>query len=903
MSDLTLVLGPHWARFSKKITVGTSDDYDFAAADQLPKLLEFEEASIDGIQDLFGILSELRQQRNVCVVRGALLPGQEQPCRRLLIPRTEDGVDCPATMQDMPRRWLMVDFDSVNEPDGERHPFCMDPAHAAAYLRSSLPVEFREAACVWRASGSAGFKPGIRLHLWFLLDRALLGDECKAWLSHGLLPVDRTVYGAVQPHYTADPLLGDGVIDPMVERIGLLPGAELVAVPATIPEDKVKSAKAPKTSARGVVDARSADGRPLDPFVRAGLSKWDAEHPWDGGEPDLSERFQCPACGSSDGCAMLPDGKLFCHGGKHPHEAPDIGHAANNGYVMHRFEAFERVQWKDVPRRLQELGYMPGLPTTSKPKLTAAEAEDVDAAADAMGAVVEGRTDGDVDVSKIKRAKKDLKSLIEDIRIDPDRTEELVFEFARRYVPRAYTIAGVREALIRGDGKTAGPRAQLYDAKIEQAIERGLERGAAADLPDVVHALSVDAYGKPERCLANIVKLLTLPEFTDVLAFDVRARRVVVTDAPPWFAEGTKSTYPYPFDTDDATALTAYLADMHKYPWSDIRQVLQAATFSAQGREIDPVLDYLEALPPFDGDLDDARTVAGCWLTEFAGAPDDEYTRAVAMRWLISAVARTYEPGCKVREVLTLLGPQNIGKSLILQTICGKRWFKDDLNLDRAPQQALLGKFIVELSEIDRIVATDRHGTIKAFLSTEVDDYLPPYGHLPVSVPRRSVFAATGNPLQIFRDPTGNTRFNVVVLERDVDVAGVHDARDELWAAARMLYKAGEPWYLQTDEKREAMARQAVHRELDDVEVLLGDLVETPVRNPLPGFESRQYSAPNEGARTLMWVTTVQLMHFLQTHGQARNINRRIVDAMKTLGWSKVRHADGSRLGGAGWRR
>jgi hypothetical protein len=39
----------------------------------------------------------------------------------------------------------------------------------------------------------------------------------------------------------------------------------------------------------------------------------------------------------------------------------------------------------------------------------------------------------------------------------------------------------------------------------------------------------------------------------------------------------------------------------------------------------------------------------GCWLSNYLGVPDSEYSRAIGLRWLISAVARIFNSGAKSR--------------------------------------------------------------------------------------------------------------------------------------------------------------------------------------------------------------------------------------------------------------
>ena len=97
------------------------------------------------------------------------------------------------------------------------------------------------------------------------------------------------------------------------------------------------------------------------------------------------------------------------------------------------------------------------------------------------------------------------------------------------------------------------------------------------------------------------------------------------------------------------------------------------------------------------------------------------------MRWLISAVARVFQPGCKADHCLILEGAQGAGKSTAAATIAlDDAWFSDelaDLGTKDAAQD-LRGKWIVELGELSALNrgAVER---VKAFMSRRVDHYRP----------------------------------------------------------------------------------------------------------------------------------------------------------------------------------
>ena len=108
----------------------------------------------------------------------------------------------------------MIDIDSLDW-DGDIH----DQKAMLSYAHQQLPIEFQSFDCWYHFSSSMRIKPGIRVHLWFWLDRACSDDEMKAWLSG--YPVDPHLFNPIQIHLTANPRFIDGATDPYPNRSGL----------------------------------------------------------------------------------------------------------------------------------------------------------------------------------------------------------------------------------------------------------------------------------------------------------------------------------------------------------------------------------------------------------------------------------------------------------------------------------------------------------------------------------------------------------------------------------------------------------------------------------------------------------------------------------------------------------
>lgn len=77
-------------------------------------------------------------------------------------------------------------------------------------------------------------------------------------------------------------------------------------------------------------------------------------------------------------------------------------------------------------------------------------------------------------------------------------------------------------------------------------------------------------------------------------------------------------------------------------------------------RSFNPVQDFITQ-ETWDGQPRIATT-----LIDYLGAEDNPLVREQTKLWFVAAVARVFCPGCKFDNVLTLPGPQGIGKSTFL---------------------------------------------------------------------------------------------------------------------------------------------------------------------------------------------------------------------------------------------
>jgi predicted P-loop ATPase len=315
----------------------------------------------------------------------------------------------------------------------------------------------------------------------------------------------------------------------------------------------------------------------------------------------------------------------------------------------------------------------------------------------------------------------------------------------------------------------------------------------------------------PRACGANALQALRgHPIFRGVFAYNEFSHRIMIMAPPPWRGP------PTPREINDADPILCSEWLQRAGIMVSDEQASKAMVAVARERGFHPVRQYL------DGLVWDGVARLDTWLIDHLGAADDAYTRAVAAKTLIAAVARIQKPGCQVDTILTLEGPQGMRKSTAIETLCGKAWFMDRLP-DITTKEALetmQGRWIVEQAEL----ATYRRGgdvdSFKAFVTTRTDRFRPSYGRYPADHDRQCIFVASVNPggTGYLKDDTGNRRFWPVKCAvgwapgQQVDSTAFAAVRDQLWAEAVVRYRAGEKWWLDTRALEEAQAEQADDR-------------------------------------------------------------------------------------------
>ena len=230
------------------------------------------------------------------------------------------------------------------------------------------------------------------------------------------------------------------------------------------------------------------------------------------------------------------------------------------------------------------------------------------------------------------------------------------------------------------------------------------------------------------------------------------------------------------------------------YEFAASTHAMRALLTVSNREQYNPVRDYLEALT-WDGvpRIDE-------WLSTYYAceAGLDPLLTRKGVCFLVSAVKRAYEPGCKVDAMLTIRGLQGGGKSTGILALAGREYFSDTdiaLGHHQDKYQALDGVWIYEIAEGASLNKSEAR-TIKSFTTSACDAYRGSYGRSKKKRPRQVVFVITTNDQEFLRDTTGNRRYHVVESGGAIDVEGIARDRDQIWAEAVARYREGyQHWF------------------------------------------------------------------------------------------------------------
>lgn len=308
------------------------------------------------------------------------------------------------------------------------------------------------------------------------------------------------------------------------------------------------------------------------------------------------------------------------------------------------------------------------------------------------------------------------------------------------------------------------------------------------------------------------------------LVRDVRTGKVGWLAPPPGRrptsqdGETAKRVGYYPRNGEDLALVRDYVSSTYAgcLVTADVAKlILDRAVASA--RPHDEFAEYLDALPKWDG-----VPRLGRW---HAGVVDDPDDMLAMRRFVISLVARTRQPGCKVGWIPVLVGAQDTLKTTTLEWLVGDRCYQMQ-NLDEPHLMEKLVRYPLVIWDEFHLSQSDRDPYVnraKALITGSSDMWHENYSTSESEAARMWVMAATTNTFDIPSSMEGTRRFMPVRIASDggprngdgSPVWRTGALREQVLAEAVAAFEAGEPFTLSDPAGRGAQ-RRALSRVRED---------------------------------------------------------------------------------------
>ena len=223
------------------------------------------------------------------------------------------------------------------------------------------------------------------------------------------------------------------------------------------------------------------------------------------------------------------------------------------------------------------------------------------------------------------------------------------------------TAPHLRDLLAESDGEPLDENAAIPNGHMPS------EHGRTMSVTEAWRQHLCTKEAKINGCMQSVTKPIAAnvttilrhhPSWSGVVAYDEFSQRTVALKPAPW-VDPPEVNKPW---------ITAH--DVLTADWLQRHGILvtpdvagNAIEVVARERSFHPVRNYLNGLT-WDG-----RHRLDRWVVGYLGVALTPYAEAVGSKWLISAVARVMQPGCKADCCLILEGPQNLGKSTAATSI------------------------------------------------------------------------------------------------------------------------------------------------------------------------------------------------------------------------------------------
>lgn len=308
-------------------------------------------------------------------------------------------------------------------------------------------------------------------------------------------------------------------------------------------------------------------------------------------------------------------------------------------------------------------------------------------------------------------------------------------------------------------------------------------------------------------------------------------------------------TFTQPVDLHDGLEAQIEMAlEMVEMQATTHKKVKQAIGQAARRRAYDPVRDYLQALPKWDG-KDRLSTL----FVRYLGAPDTKIIHRVSVMFGVGAIVLALNPGAQFDLAYDFVGDQGVGKTSLLQKYFNSykatngdptwtrgdfNWYIQDLHsfTDKDSIIAMIGHLVVN---DDEMVMSHRMSvdTLKSAATMRKTTVRIPYAEDPDTYGRSWMVTRTSNRVHnLYYSSNGLRKFvpiRVVRARHTEDCVGPQSTFtprvvDQLWAQSYALYekltenkKLSDFLTLSREEEAELQEMRVSLQYLDDKKVAI----------------------------------------------------------------------------------
>lgn len=243
--------------------------------------------------------------------------------------------------------------------------------------------------------------------------------------------------------------------------------------------------------------------------------------------------------------------------------------------------------------------------------------------------------------------------------------------------------------------------------------------------------------------------------------------------------------------------------------------------------EFDPVNDYLESLPKWDG-KDRVGEFASRVPTRMPDFKEKFH------RWMLSMVAhwmgKDHQHGNAIVPVL--IGEQATGKTSFCNIILPpelRKYYNDKIDFkdDKGVNLSLTSFALVNIDEFDSM-SRSQQPLLKYLLSKSDVKFRPPYGRAIEERRRYASFIATTNNQHPLSDPTGSRRFICTKVTGPIDFSTPVDY-PQLYAQLREEINRGDCYWFTKEESDEISLQNKPFQRQSDLEAIILSVYAKPV--------------------------------------------------------------------------